>query len=322
MTSRVSTNNEPLKPEWPENVMVFNPTDCAVDIKAKIKPSEDPIRKYTDAGEEKETYHSAHHFSTKHYALLFAPGEYKDCKFEVGYYVQIAGLGKTAKGEGAVKFTGKDSGPFIPALNKDLDSTRHIWNQADPITRHGLCLDTFWRSAENFSSENTQWAVSQAAPLRRVHVSNDLTFGDGAAYASGGFLANAEVGGTCDFVANQQWISRSVDFQGEVQGGAWSLVFSGCTGNVPIPDVPVPNNDLLCMTVEEKPDVRVEKPYIVMNSERNYELHIPNFTTDAVTGSHLAGSDTTVRSFSAVKVCKPILPLDGEGKYADHDDAT
>ena len=50
-------------------------------------------------------------------------------------------------------------------------------------------LDTFWRSAENFRTEASDgmlWAVSQAAPLRRVHVAGDLVLHDKGAYASGG----------------------------------------------------------------------------------------------------------------------------------------
>ena len=63
-----------------------------------------------------------------------------------------------------------------------------------------------------------KWAVSQAAPLRRVHILNTLEFGDGEAYSSGGFLANAKIGQMCNFIANQQWFSRGIDFQGDVQG--------------------------------------------------------------------------------------------------------
>ena len=69
----------------------------------------------------------------------------------------------------------------------------------------GGALDTFWRSAENFRMSTSfewmgnagmLWAVSQAAPLRRVVVDGDLSlyeyeppFG-GAGYSSGGFLAS------------------------------------------------------------------------------------------------------------------------------------
>jgi hypothetical protein len=236
-----SFKDEPTNPEWPMNVMVFHPTDNVKDIKEKIDPTEDvkiqyDLLKRTPAdpnanlplldGDGKQvtgmTYTTANHYSTKHYALLFAPGEYKDCKFEVGYYVQMAGLGKSPTD---VKFTGDQSGPFVEALNKDMKVTE---GGSIPQNNAGLCLDTFWRSAENFASENCQWAVSQAAPLRNVVVEKELKFGDGAAYSSGGFLANAQAQGNVTYVANQQWFTRAVEFAGAAPiDGSWSTCFSG-----------------------------------------------------------------------------------------------
>ncbi|VEU40320.1 unnamed protein product [Pseudo-nitzschia multistriata] len=309
-------NDEPKQPEWPKNVMVFKPTDKVDDIKKRIKPTEDPSKTFELNGETKLTYVSDHHFSTKRYALLFAPGEYKDCQFEVGYYVQMAGLGKTAKGEGAVVFTGEKSGPFVPALNKDMPVTE---GGSIDYPGSGLCLDTFWRSAENFSAENVQWAVSQAAPLRRTHVLNKVEFGDGGAYSSGGFFANADVEGECTYVANQQWFTRGVELGGNVAGGAWSTVFAGCTGNVPEASTsPLPKDKPL-VTVESTPKVRVEKPMIVLNENGDYELHVPRATADPTltVGAHLDGSNTEVRCFSNVKVGKPILHFDEDGNYAE-----
>ena len=308
-------SDEPKQPQWPINVFVFKPGDDVAAIKKKIQPTEDPITQYEINGETKMCHNSDHHFSTKRFALLFAPGEYKDCQFEVGYYVQMAGLGKAAKGKGAVVFTGDKSGPFVPALNKNMPVTE---GGSIPYPTAGLCLDTFWRMAENFTAENTQWAVSQAAPLRRVYVSNDLMFGDGGAYSSGGFVANAEVDGTCNFIANQQWLSRAVTFSGKVDGGAWSTVFSGCTGNVP-PEGKGPIGDLV-VTVEKTPKVRMEKPYIVMNESGDYELHVPNATTKETTGPHLDGSNTEIRCFSKVKVGKAMLPFDKDENYAEYED--
>ena len=246
---------EPNQPEWPINVMIFEPSDDIQAIKDKIKYTEDPPKTFdeqwyapypfneldddgkpkntkdkyqlSNTGKEVTTHTSRNHFSTKHWALLFKPGEYKNCDFEVGYYVQMAGLGKTAKGEGSVRFTGEQSGPFVPALNKDMPTPENgqpsFLVRAGSITElnAGLCLDTFWRSAENFSAEKVMWAVSQAAPVRRVHVKTELTFGDGAAYSSGGFVANAEVEGNTTYAANQQWFSRGVKFGSKVEGGAW-----------------------------------------------------------------------------------------------------
>ena len=306
--------DEPKQPDWPINVMVFKPGDHVEEIKRKIQPTEDPITHYELSGEKKWCHNSDHHFSTKRFALLFAPGEYKDCKFEVGYYVQIAGLGKCAMGEGSVVFTGEESGPFVPALNKDMPVTE---GGSIPYPNAGLCLDTFWRMAENFSAENTQWAVSQAAPLRRVNVRKQLLFGDDGAYSSGGFLANAKVDGDCSFIANQQWFSRAADFNGNCGGGAFSTVFSGCTGNVPAEGQ---GDGDMVVTVEESPKVRMEKPYIVMNEIGNYELHVPKSTEEETTGAQLDGSNTEVRCFSKVKVGEAILPLNEDGEYIEYDD--
>ncbi len=233
-------SSEPTNPTWPLNVLIFRPDENVEDIKARIKPTEDVKKTYelleptsddpfanVPTGTFGETYSSKEkHFSTKHYALLFAPGEYRDLQFEIGYYVQMAGLGRSSND---VHFIGSSSGPFVEALNKDLKVT-----EGGTIVRNnsGLCLDTFWRSAENFRAQNCQWAVSQAAPLRSVVIDDTLLFGDGEAYSSGGFLANAKVEKSVNYVANQQWFSRAVEFNGGAEGGAWNTCFSGNETNV------------------------------------------------------------------------------------------
>ena len=89
---------------------------------------------------------------------------------KVGYYTQALGLGAAA---GDVVFRGR-RGVYCEAMDKRPNGAGS--------------LDTFWRSAENFRTEASDgmlWAVSQAAPLRRVHVAGDLVLHDNGAYASG-----------------------------------------------------------------------------------------------------------------------------------------
>eukprot|EP00536_Pseudo-nitzschia_multiseries_P006451 jgi/Psemu1/193123/e_gw1.136.37.1 len=294
--------------------MRFKPSDDVKYIKETIKKTEDPsyeLAKDAATGVSKIDYRSDNHFTTKRYALLFEAGEYKDCDFEVGYYVQMAGLGRNAKGEDAVVFTaseGGKSGPFVPALNKYMPKTT---GGSIPYEGSGLCLDTFWRSAENFSADSVQWAVSQAAPLRRVYVKNDLEFGDGGAYSSGGFLANAEVGGTCNYIANQQWFTRAAHFNA-TEGGAFSTVFVGCTGKTPENNSRTNN----CIsTVEDIPRVRVEKPFIVRNTKSgDYELHVPKATMnpELTIGPQLDDSNTDVRCFSNVKFYNILTETDAK----------
>jgi len=316
--------------KWPENVKIFHPDQNIEEIKKMIEESSDTIEEYTTGNppEVKETYTSKKHFSSKHYALLFAPGEYKNCDFEVGYYVQMAGLGASAMD---VTFTGTKSGPFVDSLNKNLKKTEGgtiDWEGS------GLALDTFWRAAENFSStasDGLMWSVSQAAPLRRVSVTGgDLKLVD-SGYASGGFLANAFVGKQVRFGGQQQFFTRNVTFEGNhpdeekhwdpnnkkmltsntVDGVAWSSVLSGCDlSNCKPKGQPENgiNSNNKSTTIIGAPAVRVEKPFIVLNGNK-WELHVPKpiFEGESLIGSMLDSNEESsdIRDFKLVKVVAP-----------------
>lgn len=165
-------------------------------------------------------------FSTARYAFLFAPGTYT-ADVPVGFYTTIHGLGETPE---SVVFSG-DKGVFCEEGDYEFDVG---------------ALDTFWRGAENFRHNGTAqwmgntgmlWAVSQAAPLRRVIVDGDLSLYEyeppyqGAGYSSGGFLGNSEVKGRVFAGSQQQWFSRN-SAVGKWVGGVWNMVFVGCTGGV------------------------------------------------------------------------------------------
>jgi hypothetical protein len=276
---------EPNPPFWPPSVQILRSSDT--DIERKLSAA-------ADSQGHGGGYTTSHHFSERRIALLFAPGVYKIAPFQVGYYAQVLGLGITPD---EVMFVNKcdDSddnshcfcGPFVCALNQHLH-------------HHGSCLDTFWRSAEIFSTScDLQWAVSQAAPLRRVHVGGDLHLSQGSAYASGGFMANVQVDGVCDFYGQQQWASRNCQFQQGIKGGAWSLVFVGCGGNVP--QSAEGSDKSPAISIQKETPVRVEKPFVAMRDDGTFELRVPQMTTNDV-GTFMDGSMEDVRDFSKVFV--------------------
>ena len=106
----------------------------------------------------------------------------------------------------------------------------------------------FWRSAENFKTTANYkwyvgvgmlWAVSQAAPLRRIEVENELLLYEyeppipQAGYSSGGYFANLLVRNTVSAGSQQQWFARDSTIGGW-QGGSWNMVFVGINGtNIP-----------------------------------------------------------------------------------------
>jgi hypothetical protein len=183
-------------------------------------------------------------FSKNRYELVFKPGTYK-LDIRVGYYMHIIGLGNSPKDvviEGAVR-SNADKG-------------------------HVLC--NFWRSAENLTiiptkdSTNT-WAVSQASPLRRVHVRGNLKLFEGA--SSGGFIANSKIDGTVFSGSQQQFLTRNSVFE-KWEGALWNMMYMGVT-NAPgenWPDKPV-------TTVNQTPEVR-EKPYWTY-ADGKYVLKVP-----------------------------------------------
>ena len=150
-------------------------------------------------------------FSTERYAFLFKPGNYS-ADVPVGYYTSIYGLGES---------------PNDVVFNGD----KGVYAEEGDYQYEGGALCTFWRSAENFrttSSHDWQvgkgmiWAVSQAAPLRRVVVDNDLNLFEyqppatAAGYSSGGYIANSKVNGDIRFGSQQQFCVRNVDLGTEV----------------------------------------------------------------------------------------------------------
>ena len=174
-------------------------------------------------------------------------------------------------------------------------------------------MDTFWRSGENFASyakQGLKWAVSQAAPLRRVHVGNDLYLHDGAAYASGGHLANTKVDGHTYAGGQQQYLMRNVDFQGGMSGGAWSMVHVGNIGDVPASSPGTETSPAI--TVVDTPKVRIEKPYVALqDGGKRFDLRVPRplFDAEQTVGPLFDVTLEDARDFTRVRVVREDEPV-------------
>jgi len=319
--------NEPNPPPLPHSIQLFYPPRNDEEIQQlnkRLQEYSDPILTWEDFvndnqnGTTKEeddsnhpafTYTSENHFSSSRTALMFAPGVYPNLDFEVGYYTSVLGLGARPID---VVFTNCEYGPHVPALDK--------FTNRPP---NGSGLNTFWRSIENIATEARRgmvWAVSQAAPLRRIHVRADLNLFDADSWVSGGVAANIIVDGMVNFGGQQQWLMRNVELKRGAVNGAWSLVFAGCTGSVPNENGgmrgPGPSISV------EYPNLRVEKPYITMKTDdrslmqsngqqnsMNYvlELRVPSVTHGKeATGPHFDDSQD-IRDFRRVKLAVPSI---------------
>jgi hypothetical protein len=215
------------------NVFVFDP---AMDMEG-IQTLIDSL--YSLQSSRKSEY------SKNRYAFLFKAGTYK-LDIKVGYYMHVLGLGNS---------------PDDVVINGAVSS----------VSTHGHhVLTNFWRAAENLSivpavdSTNT-WAVSQAAPIRRIHVKGNLKLSDGP--SSGGFMADCKIDGTVFSGSQQQWFTRNSVFK-KWKGGVWNMMFVGVT-NAPKENWP----EKPYTTIKETPEIR-EKPYWVFSDGKFY-LKIP-----------------------------------------------
>jgi hypothetical protein len=245
----------PSQPNFGSNVYIFTPTMPLSQIQATV----DSIA----------TQQIPNQFGTQRYALLFEPGTYgtsaTPLNFQVGYYTSVAGLGQS---------------PNDVVINGSIDS----YNQC--ISGSCTALINFWRSVSNLTiNVNTPgfgcytgefWAVSQAAPLRRVLVNGSATFMDyctGPSYASGGFVADTTFAGASIVSGSQQqWFTRNSNLDGW-SNGVWNQVFSGVIG-APAQCFPASSCGGPYTTLPTSPVTR-EAPYLYTDSFGNYNVFVP-----------------------------------------------
>jgi hypothetical protein len=249
-------------PDLGPNVTVFDPSMPAGTIQGKLN----------SVFSQQET----NQFGSQRYALLFKPGSY-NVDVNVGFYVQAAGLGLTPD---AVNING--------AVHAEAD-----WFQ-------GNATQNFWRDAENLSVTPTggsdRWAVSQAAPYRRMHVRGNLALDDGG-WSSGGFIADSKIDGQIRSGSQQQFLTRNSQM-GSWAGSNWNMVFVGNSG---APANTFPNPPYT--SVGTTPVIR-EKPFLYIDNAGNYNVFVPALRSNSSSVSWNgtpAGNSLPISQFYIVK---------------------
>ena len=236
-------------PNFGPNVTIFYPSMSWATIQNSLN---------TVSGQQAQ---SGAQFGANRYAIFFMPGTYNNIAVNMGYYMQVLGLGQSPDN---VTINGVlDSRPFLPNDNATCN---------------------FWLSSENLavSSTNgyTMWAVSQGTSFRRMHLQNNLYLDDWIGpnnWASGGFLADSKIDGSVNPIGQQQWLSRNNSYVGW-SAGNWNFVFVGDSS--PPPQTwpgPYPSYTVITNT----PLVR-EKPYLYVDSNTNYFVMVPNLRTNSL----------------------------------------
>ncbi|WP_411293745.1 RICIN domain-containing protein [Streptomyces kunmingensis] len=255
------TTNPPGTPDLGPNVTVFDPSMSAGSIQSKL--------------DSVFAQQQTNQFGSARQALLFKPGTYS-ANANVGFYTQVAGLGLSP-----------DDVTINGSVHAEAD-----WFQ-------GNATQNFWRDAENLSVNPTggtdRWAVSQAAPYRRMHVRGNLALDDGG-WSSGGFISDTKVDGQIRSGSQQQFLTRNSQMA-SWSGSNWNMVFVGDQG-APAQSFPTYTN------VASTPTIR-EKPFLYVDSAGAYKVFVPALRSNAVgttwSGKTPAGTSLPLDRFFVVK---------------------
>ncbi|MFC7530606.1 discoidin domain-containing protein [Actinoplanes sp. GCM10030250] len=262
------------KPDFGPNVRIFEPGTAASTIQSAV-----------DSAFNGQLRSPTAQFGSQRHVFLFKPGTYGRVWANVGFYTTIAGLGLNP-----------DDVTINGAVNVDSG-----WNYGDESN----ATQNFWRSMENLSivpeGGTNRWAVSQAAPMRRVHIKGNLTLApsnqdNGQGYSSGGYLADAVVDGTVSSGSQQQWYTRDSRI-GRWEGGVWNMVYSGVQG-APPNAFPNPPHTTLATT-----PVTREKPYLYVDNAGLYRVFVPAVRRNSAGASwpNTAGTSIPMREFYVAK---------------------
>ncbi|RKE17460.1 hypothetical protein [Streptomyces sp. TLI_171] len=272
-----------------DRVVVLDPSMPKAEIQARL----DAIAR-AQAGNE---------FGSDRYAILFEPGTYGTAadplNFSVGFYEAVAGLGRN---------------PGDVVINGSVD----VYNQCVGGDQSQCYATTnFWRSLSNLTVNvagksgcyggTDFWAVSQAAPLRRVQVNGNLTLMDyctgSPAWASGGFIADSKfTGGTVINGSQQQFFTRNSNLDGWTNA-VWNQVFCGTAG-APAQSFSTEAGAAPYTTLDTCPATR-EAPYLYLDQSGKYRVFLPALRPDSAGTSWengaTAGTSLGLDSFYLVR---------------------
>lgn len=268
-----------------DHTLVFADTD-------DVKKIDETLQKLFD--ETNDSSKDAQ-FKGEHWQVYFKPGDYTQSScINLGFYTSINGLGET---------------PYDVKLN----------NIAIPDYLGGNnATCNFWRSAENLSIINTgneqgkaqgswradsfNWAVAQAAPLRRVYSQRPVAYDWNYGWASGGYVADCYFtgidgeGNTAGTWSGQQFYTRNTEMAGNAYGTTINNFLQGVEAtNLPNADGVVngtssallnnkgysnwnikdkSGNQQVVTNIKETKKI-AEKPFLYIDINGEYQVFVP-----------------------------------------------
>ncbi len=262
-------------PDFGPGAHVFDPSTPAAEIQSTMDSITEQMR--------------TNQFGRERHAVLFKPGTY-EVDIDLRFYTQIAGLGLL---------------PGDVVLNGHVRVEADWLSQGDDPNYKGNATQNFWRGAENLTVDNPdgqieRWAVSQAAPYRRIDLRTvEMQLWDGyEGWASGGYIADSRISGTVVSGSQQQFLTRGSRLDGGWTGSVWNMVFVGVEG-APAQHFPNPSHTV----VDAAPVIR-EKPFLYVADDGEYRVFKPAVRRAAAglswDGGEVEGTSISLAEFYVV----------------------
>ncbi|PJI93779.1 adenylyl cyclase [Luteimicrobium subarcticum] len=327
-SASAATGDNPFGP----NVTVFDPSMSVDDINAALASAQN----YSE-------------FGTDRHAFFFKPGTYGSAagqdnpatatgvvNGQVGYYETVSGLGANPDDvtiNGAVHAEGVPPQTHCPWDNWDGgDSSLTVfWRsmsnmKINPIQQpvagdtgvKGVCYPSDSNPDGILSPEGVadahqlRWAVSQAAPLRRMDITGSLSvFPRFGGFASGGYLSDSRVSGTVTSGSQQQWYTQDSQLQ-TWDGSVWNQVLAGVNADATYttPSGKVTADQLTyptpAYTVVDKVPVSRDAPFVTWDANHGYAVFVPDARTGSSGVSWAGGDDSgTSLPLSSFSIAHP-----------------
>jgi hypothetical protein len=291
------------------NVVVFDPSMSQAQIQGTLNSI--------------ATQQVPNQFGSDRYAIFFKPGTYGSAAdplvFQVGYYTQVAGLGAQP---GDVVINGAiDVFNQCPAGGGPCEGLNNFWRSVSNLTLnvHLASTPPVPATGEDAGCNNSAeiWAVSQAAPMRRV-IMNDTSGNQfmpvlqdycNQGFVSGGYFADDEFnGGTAANFGQQQFFTRNSNLTAW-SNGVWNQVFLGDNGAPATSFGPGTNQ----YTTLPSTPVSQSEPFLYTDSSGNYNVFVPAVQHDSVGPSYASGSEAgssiPIRRFFIANPSTPVWAI-------------
>ncbi len=281
-------------PDFGPNVRIFTPQTPLSEINATL-----------------QSYSGETEFSQQRHAVFFMPGVYGSdsgendpatatgiVNAEIGYYTAVYGLGRSPEQvliNGALHVEPKQENPYGNPQDDSLESNSltKFWRSMSNLTinpiQRPVGEDAQLPYPEGIAPPHTlRWAVSQAAPLRRINILGNLELtGRYGAYAFGTYIANSQVQGSVISgdgtrqKAQAHWYTRNSTI-GQWDGRAVNYLFSGVNG------APASNFSTDGITNLPTTPVSREAPFLYVDQQNRFNVFVPHAR------SHASGHDWEV----------------------------